>query len=297
MSKARNWLVTWFIDGLTTELVTEKLSACKNLRGAIGQIETCPSTGRKHYQGYLEFTDSVRLAAIKRIFTGAHVEQRRGSRDQAIAYCTKAETRFQEPFTIGTMDVRPGKRNDIALLKADIDSGKRLKEISDDHFKLFLKYERGIKSYLLLHQSPRDWCMDVQIYFGETGTGKSRKVYADAKEAGTEVFPLPQNDKGTVWWDSYNGEDTVLIDDFYGWIKLSYMLKLLDRYPMLIQVKGNFLHFVSKKIVITSNKSPFDWYAWPDTTLKRAFFRRVTKITYFKSQDELEDWPIDLPNL
>jgi RNA helicase./Putative viral replication protein. len=297
MSTSRHFIITFFDDSLTEEKIVEYLKKIKSLRGAIGQIEKCPSTGKLHYQAYFEFENAVRITAITKTLNGAHVERRLGSRQDAITYCSKEESRVSGPWTFGRMDLKPGVRSDIEALKEDCLTRKSLKTISEDHFGLFLKYQRGITSFLLLHQSPRDWVMDIQIYFGETGTGKTRLCYDEAKSSGHRVYPLPQNDKGTVWWDSYDGEDVVLIDDFYGWIKLSYMLKLLDRYPMLIQVKGNFLHFISKKIVITSNKNPFDWYCWPDSTLKKAFFRRVTKITQFKSIDEREDWPILLDNI
>ena len=35
-------------------------------------------------------------------------------------------------------------------------------------------------------------------------------------------------------------------DDFYGWIKFDEMLRLLDRYPLLVETKGGTTHFTSR---------------------------------------------------
>ena len=51
--------------------------------------EICPDTKRVHYQGYVRFNNVVRGAALKKLAPTSHWEVRRGSEDQAIAYCRK----------------------------------------------------------------------------------------------------------------------------------------------------------------------------------------------------------------
>ncbi len=123
--------------------------------------------------------------------------------------------------------------------------------------------------------------MVVFIYWGKTGTGKTRSVYDQAKELGESVFSLVQNDSGTPWFDGYAGEEVLLIDDFYGWCKVSFLLKLLDRYPLNVQVKGSMIPFISKKIIFTSNIHPEYWFNWKNDEIKNAFFRRITEIKEF----------------
>ncbi len=62
------------------------------------------------------------------------------------------------------------------------------------------------------------------------------------------------------WWDGYDGQEDVVMDDFYGWLKWSFLLNLLDRYPMLVPIKGGTKEFVAKRVFITSNKKPEMWY-------------------------------------
>ena len=70
------------------------------------------------------------------------------------------------------------------------------------------------------------------------------------------------------------GHEVVIIDEFYGWLPFDLLLRVCDRYPLLVETKGGQTQFVAKVIVITSNSLPSNWY-------KSAYFpslvRRVTK--------------------
>ena len=51
----------------------------------------------------------------------------------------------------------------------------------------------------------------------------------------------------------YASCDCAIIDDFYGWLKYDELLKMMIRYPYQVPVKGSYIKFASKHIVITSN--------------------------------------------
>lgn len=289
MSRGRNVLITLHEEKdvqYTEEEASSRfreLFGRRSVRYAIGQLEKCPNTGRLHWQVYAELTKPCRISAVKGIFgRRAHIEFRKGSKHQAVEYCTKEDTRVLGPYSFGET-AKPGKRTDIESLHESLKSGKSIKEVSDSSFELFMRYRSSIQAYVLMHQTPRNWKMENYIFWGQTGTGKTHKVYEIAREREMTVYPLSQNANGTVWFDGYAGEDIVLIDDFYGWIKVSYLLKLLDKYPMMVQVKGSSLPFVSKVIIFTSNKDPENWYDWTKIgeEVQNAFFRRITKIEYF----------------
>ena len=69
-----------------------------------------------------------------------------------------------------------------------------------------------------------------------------------AKATGGRIYYKPRGD----WWDGYKQHECVIIDDFYGWIKYDDLLKICDRYPYQVPVKGSFEQFTSKYIWITS---------------------------------------------
>lgn len=106
----------------------------KNFRYCIYQAETCPTTSRVHLQGYAEFTRTMRMKKIKELFHDPtmHLEPRQGSREQARAYCKKAETRYAEPIEFGTWDVEPGKRLDLVASREKILGKRKLEECFQD---------------------------------------------------------------------------------------------------------------------------------------------------------------------
>lgn len=76
-----------------------------SIRGAVWQQERCPTTERLHLQGYVEFDRPCRIrqAKIALGYNDAHLEERKGSREQAIDYATKEDTRVAGPWKQGTV--------------------------------------------------------------------------------------------------------------------------------------------------------------------------------------------------
>ncbi|AXQ66165.1 MAG: putative viral replication protein [Cressdnaviricota sp.] len=59
------------------------------------QKEKCPTSGRHHIQGYIEFLSPVRFSVIQKFFgEKCHCEPRKGTQEEAIKYCMKEESRL-----------------------------------------------------------------------------------------------------------------------------------------------------------------------------------------------------------
>lgn len=53
----------------------------------------------------------------------------------------------------------------------------------------------------------------------------------------------------------------MVFDDFRPWwCQFSYLLRLLDRYPIRVQVKGGYVNFVPEEIIITTPKNIADTF-------------------------------------
>jgi hypothetical protein len=226
------------------------------------QLEEADSS-TLHYQGYVEFTTAKRISTLKNINPHAHFEVRRGSRKQAIEYCMKEDTRVpgMEPVIIGTLpdftEANEDKKVKTSLaVKALIDEGKDDKVIANEYFGYYIQSYRGLTHYRLLLSEERDFKTVITVIYGPTGTGKSQWCWKYLKDPFWKV-------KGQ-WWDGYHNQGVVVIDEFYGWLKYDEMLRLLDRYPYKVEVKGGYVQFNSKLIFITSNKRPNEWYNQPD---------------------------------
>jgi hypothetical protein len=215
--------------------------------------------GTAHLQGYLELKSRRPRGVVKRSISWlarSHLEPRRGSQQQAIDYCAK-DGDFHE---FGDKQ-RPGRRTDLEHVRAAIDNGATMAEISSNHFAIYLQYGKGLQAYRNLHSSPRKWKSHVRVLWGRTGTGKTRWVYHFLGDRA--LFKYPGTDTTSIWFDGYDGHEVVLFDDFRGdkTMPFDLLLRLLDRYPMDVPIKGGFVSWKPRKIWITSNTAPNDWYA------------------------------------
>lgn len=93
-------------------------------------------------------------------------------------------------------------------------------------------------------------------YHGAPGVGKSWK----ARRENPGCFLKQQN----KWWDGYEGQDVVLLDDFdKSGACLGHHMKIwADRYACTGEIKGGMIPLNFSKFIITSNYTPSE--IWPD---------------------------------
>jgi len=142
-----------------------------------------------------------------------------------------------------------------------IDGGGTSRDVAKQCPEVFVRYHRGIKA--LEYEHSADACkkfrvLRTYVLYGEPGVGKTRLVY-DCYSADS-VFKLNTASNDALWFDGYNAEAVLLLDDFSGWIKYRDFLTLLDGYPYRCPVKGGFTWARWSVVVITSNVSPLHWY-------------------------------------
>lgn len=230
----------------------------------------------RHLQGYIELPQRARLNQIKDLLGRRyHLEPRRGTAKQASDYCKK-DGDFTE---IGDLSrSNQGERTDLLELRQALDRGTNLATISQDFFGIYLRYQKNICIYRSIHSQKRNWETKVYVFWGLTGTGKTRKVHDTISSNGQELYIHP----GGSWFDGYDGEDNVLFDDYSGsCFALPYLLKLLDRYPMQVPIKGAFVNWKPRTIYITSNLDPRLWYPNAHQEHKNALTRRITEIHHY----------------
>lgn len=244
------------------------------------QGEEVGAGGKEHVQGFVIFKNARALSGVIKEFKGVHWEICKGSIDDNITYCKK-EGKWAEE---GEVPAGQGTRTDVLKVGEMVVFGMTDEEIINsgpDEAGTWVRCHRGIREArrVLNRHKRRDWVMDVRVYWGATGSGKTRAVYDEFGVGNVYVKPVGK------WWDGYEGEEVVLIDDFDPSncfdIQFDMYLKLLDRYPMKVEVKGGFEQFLSKVIVFTSNYDPSEWF--PFKMNRDALFRRISLIKRFES--------------
>lgn len=172
-----------------------------------------------------------------------------------------------------------GERTDLEKVSDYVKEGKSMTEIGEEYPIQVIKFHKGILYLSSLLKRPRIGVKEVEIYWGDTGTGKTRKAL-DIDEKLYQVN-VPGKD-GQVWYDGYDGQKTILFDDFYGWISWVELLRITDRYAYRLRVKGGYLPCMANRIIFTSNTHPDNWYNYSDRMVKAAFQRRVNYVFEFK---------------
>lgn len=222
-----------------------------------------------HIQGYVEFKNAKSMDAFKNdVSLRLHLEKRKGTPQEASDYCKKDGCFFED----GHLS-HQGRASALDQICEMVQQKKNIQEIALYAPKDYVRYNRGINAFAQSLQKDRDPNFPPQVFWfwGKSGTGKTRT----ATESNSSFY-IKDSSK---WWDGYNGQDAIIIDDFdpEHWPYRDF-LRLLDRYPYQGQTKGGYVKINSPKIYITCEFEPKDF--WSDNCLTQVC-RRISETRMF----------------
>lgn len=283
---ARRWCYTvhndtWQLGGP----ISQPLSADSPVIYACGQFERAPDTGRIHFQAYAEFStvqSGRKSATLCGLPATAHHEAARGTPDQCRDYCKKSDTAIPGTFVeVGVWrseSERQGNTKPMAKFWADAKSGKPLHQLLWDEPELYTRAHKTVG--ILAALAPRPPRPQPRVYFftGGTGTGKTRTATSCT---GISCWISSFTGK-TAWFTGYMGQPIAILDDLRdSTFELPFLLRLLDRYPMDVEIKGSTVPWTPHVIIITSNVPLSGWYGHVDGESRAAFDRRITDVWEF----------------
>lgn len=141
--RARDWCFTSF-EVTAPELKGGATYVCQ-------QKEICPTTQRKHFQGYIEFKEKMSLTGLKKLYGDKiHWGPRKGTQAQAIDYCKKSDTAVPNTFSELGKKKEQGARSDLdAILNAMEDgwtTSDILREFGGNALRHISHIERGLNA-------------------------------------------------------------------------------------------------------------------------------------------------------
>lgn len=273
MSRTRNYAFT--LNNYTEEDYDRLVgfNGHKQIRYLIFGKEEGEKEHTPHLQGFISFYNAKTFEQTKSFLGDRyHIEQAKGTIDQNIAYCSKEST-FQE---FGEKP-QQGARHDLKKIKLMIKQGKSMRDIYEEasSYQSMRMAEIGMK---LKPLQPREK-PKVEWYWGPTGSGKTREAWEQCGYEDTWVSNVNLD-----WVDGYDGQSNVIIDDFRAsHCQFAKLLRILDRYPLKLPVKGGFVDWVPKRIIVTSTHSPYKCYKSEDIQENiDQLIRRIDEIVEFE---------------
>lgn len=267
--------------------------------------------GTPHLQGYAECKDQYRFAKVTAHFhSKAAIAARKGSAKQAAGYCKKGQCEthikldqrcefcrdftsdwshffdrsvdvpetWQQPFELGEIS-NQGKRTDLTEpTRMIVEDCLPIATVAKLFPEQYVKFNKGFRDLRSLMIEPRQLSAapEVVVLYGPTGTGKTRDAYIKYWPDEPHYVWRPSNGN---WWDGYDGQKKIIVDEFRAQMTWSDILGLLCRNEFRAPFKGGFVNIVADKFVFTSPFPPREWYKKDDRYDRYAQLqRRITKV-------------------
>jgi hypothetical protein len=180
---------------------------------------------------------------------------------------------------------KQGTRTDmqeaVSLVK---ESG--MKALAQEKPGLYIRYNKGFSSLLSELQPERDFKPIVYWLYGPTGRGKTHIVQ---RLFGTSVKDVWYSSEDGKYWDGYNNQDVVVLDDFRKtFCPFESLLKILGQVPYNVNVKFGFRTLNSHWVFISAPFSPTKMYEDINEDVKQ-LTRRIKKVYHVASHKVADD--------
>jgi len=264
------------INNYTPDEVEKLRAYATKCRYLVFGYEVAPTTQTPHIQGFMQPEKRVRVSTLQKVISQTmHIEKTRGTPQQAADYCKK-DGQFEE---FGKLN-NPEEQGEIEKERWrriwNLAKAHKIEEIaeSDPHAAVACYHSIcSIGKDHLLRVEDLSKPTGLWIY-GPSGVGKSYGIRQICEHHELLVYDKPCN----KWWDGYNNEIVVLIDDFDKTHSClgHYLKRWGDSYAFTAEVKNSAIRIRPRMVVVTS-QYPIE-SIWDDCESRDAIKRRYTQI-------------------
>ena len=303
LPQSRKWQLTFnnpAEHGFTHDAIVE---AIENLASVLYWClcDEVGSEGTYHTHLYIVFQNPKAHTVIANAFPGAHRENVKGTSQQNRDYVLKDGEKYNKQPD-GSYDYvdssgkrhqgknhsdtflewgdmpreQQGKSKDVEKIYALLKDGADNLEIVEAVPSAMLNLEKVDRTPSMLrdHEFANTWReLDVTYIFGRTGAGKTRSVmdkfgYGNCYRVTDYKHPF----------DTYDGQDVLIFEEFRGGLKHGDMLNYLDGYPLLLPCRYFNRQACYTRVFIITNVPPDEQYLNVDRASREAFFRRIHRV-------------------
>lgn len=269
-------MATISAEKMTRKEIEEALASYNYL----GQLEEGSEDGYRHWQLIIDGGQSpIRFSTLKRRLPTAHLEPRSGPIQQAINYVTKKETRIIDEPRLEHGTIRhcdeTGRRNDVevvreAVLEKGLSADEVFLQVPESNRMTAMVEKLVAARDRARHTKPRQ--LEVIWLYGPPGTGKTSL----AVEMGGKSYYRVTDYQHP--FDSYSGEEVLVLDEFDGEMRLSTLLNVLDIWPTMLPARYADRVAAYNQVVLVSNEAPWSFYPWETPSRRQALARRINII-------------------
>ena len=248
--------------------------------------------GTPHLQGYFRLKNAATSGALhkKPGLKRAAMFICKGTEAQNIKYVEKTG-KDSLCSTSGIPGDGQGARSDLKEAAAAVRDGghKAIKKLAMEKPDMIVRYGRGFKELMEVLDVGRmlDQAPEAIWYYGESGSGKSVAAYGLAKmkceslsceqvELDSGLFPF---------CDGYRDEEVIILNDFrqknhHGQdIQLDLLLKMVDRFPFRVNIKGSSRQLKGKVFIFTNTQHPSHFFTQGGSSEpQKQWLRRITRV-------------------
>lgn len=259
--QSRCWMFT-VNNYLESEVAALKEAAYRYLK--FGR-ENCPTTGTPHLQGFvvfenaktrggvLEWSGTLRSApGVKPKVYQMSCRPMYSSVAACQEYCGKDGDVFEkgDPPVDQRSNGQSAQERTLDIIRlAKAGAWNELEEVYPDAWFYQQRQIMTQRYKAISTNESLDGVLDNVWIFGPPRVGKSRL----AREMVPGAYIKPAD---TRWWDGYNGEDNVVLDDLSRGFYAPTFKTWTDRHAFICEVKCGTLKIRPKRIVVTSNHPP-----------------------------------------
>lgn len=266
---------------------------CEDSETKTGACAYCISAmGLHHLHIVLEDAKNFRFASVKKLFPRAHIEPTRGNKTQAENYINKVgayEEKGEQVVCIeyhGEIKGAQGVRNDLETIDKLLKEGATPKQILNSDIR-FYKQETIIrKAYFekRIAETPLERSITVYYHVGLPGSGKSYSLIELEKRYGRDNLYVV-SDYSNGFFDRYEGQKVLFLDEFKGQLSYSLLLTMLQGYLQQFHARYTNVWGLWDEVHITSVFPPETLYAkmvyeYTETDNIEQLMRRLDFVVY-----------------